>query len=202
MSVVRFARLAGFALAVIPLSALACEGRLHVEIQQTGVYSLDYDAIVAQQPGLKDCTADQLKLTNQGKEVPIRIGGAADGHFGPGAQIEWIGRQLHGSEAWFDPFSIDNVYLLGAAPGPHARMTDAQAGTAARAPLERRLHLEQENLMIRLDQEQQKPGEESDVWQWAKLTHIDAAPFSTLVDLPDLAARGHVTFTLDLRGLS
>ena len=202
MSVVRFARLAGFALAVIPLSALACEGRLHVELQQTGVYSLDYDSIVAQQPGLKDCTGDQLKLTNRGKEVPIRIGGAADGRFGPGAQIEWIGRQLHGSEAWFDPFSIDNVYLLGAAPGPNARMTDAQAGTAVRAPLERRLHLEQENLMIRLDQEQQKPGEESDVWQWAKLTHIDAAPFSTLVDLPDLAARGDVTFTLDLRGLS
>ena len=57
--------------------------------------------------------------------------------------------------------------------------------------------------MIRLDQDQQKPGEESDVWQWAKLTQIDPKPFSTSIDLPDLAARGgDVVLTLNFRGLS
>jgi peptidase C25-like protein len=198
----RFARPVGLALAVLPLSALACEGRLHIELQQTGVYSLDYDAIVAQQPGLRDCPADQLTLTEQGKDVPIRVVGDASGRFGPGARIEWLGRQLHGPESWFDPFSVENVYQLGAAPGVHARLRDADAANGVRAPLERRLHLEQENLMIRLDQQQQKPGEESDVWQWAKLTHIDPAPFATSIDLPDLAARGDVVLTLDFRGLS
>src|SRR6476646_1179657 len=173
MSRIRFARLVGLALAATPLSLLACEGRLHIELQQTGVYALDYDAIVAQQPGLSDCSAGQLALTEAGKEVPFRIVGATGDRFGPGARIEWVGRQLHGPESWFDPFSVDNVYLLGASPGMHARMTEADAGTGAHAPLERRLHLEQENLMIRLDQEQQKPGEEADVWQWAKLTHLD-----------------------------
>ena len=202
MFVVRFVRLAGLLLAAVPLSALACEGRLHVELQQTGVYSLDYDAIVAQQPGLKDCPAEQLALTNRGKEVPIRITAGANGRFGPGARIEWIGRQLHGPESWFDPFSVDNVYLLGATPGRHVRIADVEASAAPRAPLERRLHLEQENLMIRLDQQQQKPGEESDVWQWAKLTHIDPTPFSTTFDLPDIAAHGDVAFTLNFRGLS
>jgi len=202
MSVVQFARLAGFALAVLPLSALACEGRLHIELQQTGVYSLDYDAIVAQQPGLRDCPADQLILTERGEEVPIRISGSADGSFGPATHIEWIGRQLHGPESWFDPFSIDNVYVLAAAPGKHQRLADIENDAGTRAPLERRLHLEQENLMIRLDQQQQKPGEESDVWQWAKLTHVDPEPFSTSFDLPDLAAHGDIALTLDFRGLS
>jgi hypothetical protein len=173
MSVFRRFRLAGLALAALPLSALACEGRLHIELQQTGVYSLDYDAIVAQQPGLRDCPADRLTLTQNGRDVPIRIDGA-DGRFGPGARVVWVGRQLHGPESWFDPFSVNNVYLLGAAPGSHARLADAVPdGAAPRAPLERTLHLEQENLMIRLDQQQQKPNEESDVWQWAKLTHVD-----------------------------
>ena len=201
MSVFRRFRLAGLALAALPLSALACEGRLHIELQQTGVYSLDYDAIVAQQPGLRDCPVDRLTLTQSGRDVPIRIDGA-DGRFGPGARIVWVGRQLHGPESWFDPFSVNNVYLLGAAPGAHARLADAPADAAPRAPLERTLHLEQENLMIRLDQQQQKPNEESDVWQWAKLTHVDPAPFSTPFDLPDLAPRGDVVLTLDFRGLS
>ncbi|MEP7097372.1 MAG: C25 family cysteine peptidase, partial [Dokdonella sp.] len=67
----------------------------------------------------------------------------------------------------------------------------------------RRLHIEQENLMIRLDQEQQKPGEESDVWQWAKLTQVDPQPFETRFDLADLDTRGvDAKFTLDFRGLS
>ena len=202
MSPVFLARLAGIALAALPLSALACGGRLHIEFPQTGVYSLDYEAIVAQQPKLGDCDADQLTLTERGREVPIRIVGMPDGRFGPGAHIQWIGRQLHGPESWFDPFSVNNVYLLGAGPGPHARITDADASAGARAPLGRRLHLEQENLMIRLDQEQQKPGEEPDVWQWAKLTHVDPEPFSTTFDLPDLGARGTVKLTLDFRGLS
>jgi hypothetical protein len=194
--------LAGLALAALPLPTLACEGRLHIELQQTGVYSLDYDSIVAKQPGLRDCPADRLTLTQDGRDVPIRIDGAG-GRFGPGARIVWVGHQLHGPESWFDPFSVNNVYLLGATPGPHARLADAVSeGSAPRAPLERTLHLEQENLMIRLDQLQQRPGEESDVWQWAKLTHVDPAPFSTGFDLPDLLSRGDVVLTLDFRGLS
>ncbi|MGH8173837.1 MAG: C25 family cysteine peptidase [Rhodanobacteraceae bacterium] len=195
-------RLAGLALAAIPLPLLACEGRLHIELQQSGVYSLDYAAIVAQQPALKDCAADALSLTLQGAEVPIRVSGAAEGRFGPGARIEWIGQQLHGPESWFDPFSVNNTYLLGAAPGAHARMSEAPATSAAAAALLRTLHVEQENLMIRLDQQQQKPGEESDVWQWAKLTQIDPAPFTTTLDLPDLAPRGDVRIALNFRGLS
>jgi hypothetical protein len=202
MSVTCFARFAGLALAALSLPVLACEGRLHIELQQTGVYAIDYASIVAQQPGLRDCPADQLVLTQRGKEVPIRLSGDGNDRFGPGSRIEWIGNQLHGPQSWFDSFSVENVYLLGGAPGKHARMQEADSVGAAHVPLERRLHLEQENLMIRLDQEQQQPGEEPDIWQWAKLTHVDTEPFSTPFDLPDLAAHGDVALTLNFRGLS
>ena len=186
-----------------PLSALACNGRLHIELEHAGVYTLDHAAIVAAQPGLADCKAEELVLTQNGKEVPIRIVAASE-RFASGDRIEWIGQPLHGPESWYDPYSVNNVYLLGAAPGAHARLRDVEAAAGTgRAALERQLHLEQENLMIRLDQSQQKPGQESDVWQWAKLTQVDAKPFETRLDLPDLDARAAtVKLELNFRGLS
>ncbi|WP_150132248.1 C25 family cysteine peptidase [Dokdonella koreensis] len=197
--------LAGLLMFALPAAAWACSGRAHIEVMQSGVYALDHAALVAAQPGLADCAADDLVLQHRDGEVPIRVVGAADGRFGPGSRIEWVGHQLHGPESWNDAYSINNVYLLGAAPGPHKRIADAApaGGKAGLAGLQRTLHLEQDNLMIRLDMSQQQPGQEPDVWQWAKLTHVDPQPFTTSFDLPDLAARGpDVALTLNFRGLS
>ncbi len=197
-----FLRLLALILFAAPLTTLACSGRLHIELEHAGVYALDHAAIAAAQPGLADCAADELALTLAGKEVPLRVV-AAGARFADGDRIEWIGQPLHGPESWYDPYSINNVYLLGAAPGSHARMRDAEASGSGHAALERQQHFEQENLMIRLDTSQHKPGQEPDVWQWAKLTHIDPKPFETRFDLPDLDARGGtVALTLDFRGLS
>jgi len=189
-------------LSAAPLPLLACSGQLHIELEHAGVYTLDHAAIAAAQPELADCAASDLVLTWNGKEMPLRVVARGE-RFADGDHIEWIGQPLHGPESWYDPFSVNNVYLLGAAPGTHARMRDAEASGSGRAALGRQLHLEQENLMIRLDQQQQKPGEESDVWQWAKLTQVDPKPFETTFDLPDLDPRGpDVEFTLNFRGLS
>jgi hypothetical protein len=183
-------------------AAFACNGELHIELEHAGVYTLDHAAIVAAQPGLADCAASDLWLSQAGKEVALRVV-AAGARFADGDRIEWIGQPLHGPESWYDPYSVNNVYVLGAAPGAHARMRDAAAQGSGHAALERALHLEQENLMIRLDQEQQKPGEEPDVWQWAKLTHVDPKPFELRFDLADLDARGgEARLVLALRGLS
>ncbi len=205
-----------FALAclVAPLPLLACSGQVHIELEQAGVYALDQAAIVAAQPALADCDAAALRLTQAGIEVAIRVV-ARNARIADGDHIEWIGQPLHGPESWYDAFSVKNVYVLGVAPGPHMRMRDvegaADAGLHAQAALERRLHVEQENLMIRLDQDQQKPGEEADVWQWAKLTHADPKPFETSFDLADLDTLGldsraanarSIALTLDFRGLS
>lgn len=186
-----------------PALALACTGALHIELEHSGVYALDHAAIVAAQPGLANCSSDELILTVAGEEVPLRIHGGEDGRFGPGDRIEWIGKQLHGPMSWFNSFSIDNVYLLSAAPGQHARMRELEPSGNGRAKLQRDLHFEQENLMIRLDERQQKPGEEPDVWQWVKLTHADPQAFSVDFDLPDLHPAGaNVAVTLNFRGLS
>lgn len=194
-------------LVATPLPLLACSGRLHIELEYAGVYTLDHAAIAAAQPGLADCAVDDLRLSRNGQDVPIRVV-ARGQRFADGDRIEWIGQPLHGPESWYDAFSVNNVYLLGAARGVHPRLRDAAAEGNGRAALQRDLHIEQENLMIRLDQNQQKPGEEPDIWQWAKLTQVDPQPFQTQFDLPDLD-QGRLDpramplrLTLNFRGLS
>jgi len=73
-------------------AVLACSGRAHVEIAESGVYSLDYAAIVAAQPQLKDCRAADLLLLNGAQETPIRVVDDGAGGF---SRIEWLGQRLH-----------------------------------------------------------------------------------------------------------
>jgi hypothetical protein len=189
------------------IAAPGCSGSLHIELQQAGVYALDYASIIASQPGLQECLSADLVLRHQDTEIPLRVLDSIDGKFAAKSRIEWIGQPLHGPESWFDQYSIANVYLLSAEPGQHARMheqTSSAAASATSTTLMRRLHLEQDNLMIRLNQMLVKPGEEPDVWQWAKLTHADTQPFSFDFDLADLAGKRdtEIAATLDFRGLS
>ena len=141
--------------------------------------ALDQAQLAATAPELADCPRDSLVLRQRGQEVPIRITGSG-AQLQPGDRIEWIGKPLHGPLSWFDTYSTVNVYELSAAPGPHARFSEAAAvPAAAPASLRRQLHLEQENLMIRLSQSHVKQWEEADFWHWAKLTHVDPKPFET-----------------------
>ncbi|MEP6883084.1 MAG: C25 family cysteine peptidase [Dokdonella sp.] len=193
-----------FANLLAPSFASACQGELDIQIEHSGIYALDQADILARQPGLADCASADLTLTNRGVEVPIRVLDGGDGKFDAGDRIEWLGQQLHGPMSWFDNYSVTNAYQLSASVGAHSRMRDEPAGTQhGQAKLIRSLHLEQENMMIRLDQRQQKPGEEPDVWQWIKLTQADPAPFSSEFDLPDLAASGaDVALAINFRGIS
>ena len=193
------------AVALCPSIASACEGMLHIEVETLGVYALDHATAIAQQPGLSGCPSDAFALSQAGKPVPIRVVDGGDGRFGDGDRIEFVGQPLHGPASWYDAYSVDNVYQLRVADGAHARMREDAPDPDARsvARLDRTLHFEQENLVIRLDQNLQKPGDEPDLWQWAKLTHADPAPFAMPFDLPDLApGSGTVDVTLNLRGLS
>ncbi len=191
-----------------PLGGIACAGKVHIEITESGVYALDYDAIARAQPSLRGCRADDIYLLNHGKEVPLRVVSNGSGEFRGGDRIEWLASALHGPQSWFDQYSSVNVYQLGAKPGAHARMKEiaAVAAPVTSVALQRTLHIEQENLMLRVSDDEMKPGDEPDVWQWAKLTPIDPKLFTYTFDLPDFDAnaskRATSSFTFDLRGMS
>jgi hypothetical protein len=192
---------------VVPIASLACSGSAHIELREAGVYALDQEDIVVAQPRLGDCRSDELALSWRGHEVPLRVVGDRDGKFAPGAHIEWVGEALHGPSSWFDTYTLDNAYILSAAPGTHARLRAATAaGVGIPARLVRRAHFEQQNELIRLNRQTMKQGDEPDIWEWAKLTYVDAKPFTVDFDLPDLAATDAagttVDMLLDFRGIS
>src|SRR3569623_738941 len=191
-------------LAACAPAAFACSGSLHIELAEAGVYALDQGAIASAQPTLQDCRCDERVLTQRGKEVPLHIAGDRDGAFAAGARIEWLCEPLHGPESWFDAYSLNNVYLLSAQPGTaHARTADVPAGSGGGGGFLRQLHLEEENLKIRLNQTQMKLSEEPDFWHRAKLTHVDAKPFEVKFDLADLEPRaGDAHLSLTFRGMS
>jgi len=206
MHINRFASAALLSLiaATIPSLSRACSGSVHIELEDEGVYTLDRAAIVGAQPALADCASDALVLTQNGTEVPIRIVGDSDGRFGDGARIEWIGEPLHGSESWINPFASFNAYQLTAKPGTHARMREAAAAAGAASALRRRVHLEEQHLLVRLDEGVMNPGDEPDVWTWARLTHTDKKPFSFSFDATDLSRANGADpkVTLAFRGIS
>lgn len=190
-----------------PLGAIACSGGVHIETSESAVYALDFAAITRAQPSLRDCRADDIYLLNHGKEVPIRVVSDGNGEFRDGDHVEWLAAALHGPQSWYDPYSTVNVYQLGASAVSHARMHDAAiAAPLTPAPLWRTLHLEQENLLVRLSNREMKPGEEPDVWQWVKLTPVDPQPFSLTFDLADADLReaqgDKIGLTLNFRGVS
>lgn len=198
--------LGGLALASLASFAHACGGRLHIETGPTGVYRLGYADAVAAQPALADCAFDELLLRNRGEAVPLRVLDDGDGRFGPGDGIEWIGLELRGEQSRANPYSRNNVYELGAAPGSHPRFDARTPDTdvpAAPAGMSRELHLENDQMMIRLKTSQVPKGELPDLWYWSKLTMVDPQPFETRFDLPGLAAtHAPVSLRLAFRGWS
>lgn len=200
LHLLRWCAAAGLLLAAPP--SLACSGALHIEIEHEGVYALDYASVIAKQPNLANCRAEQLLLSHRDGDVPMRVVADDKGDFGPGSRIEWIGHRLRGRESYNDHFSVNNVYQLRAAEGSHPRITDANASGSGAASLQRVLHLEEDRMMIRLDQSQQEIGSEPDVWQWGKMTQVDPKPFAVPFNLPDLSADGEMTLAVSFRGLS
>lgn len=192
-----------YALCLLPLPAFACGGSAHIELVDAGVYRVAAEDILSRQPQLQGCPIDSLSLSNQGQPVPLRVVDQGDGRFGAGDHLEWVGKPLHGPMSWFDSYSIHNTYLLSSNADEAVRFRDLAAEGEGRASLRRALHLEQENLMIRLDTQLHKPGTEPDVWQWGKLTQADPQRFSTEFDLSDLASDGGgVDVRLNFRGIS
>lgn len=181
-----------------------------VEVESDGVYAVRFEDLVAAGLASAPVASATLGLSGQGRPVPIWVDDGGDGAFGPGDRLELVGHHLAGESAWFNEYSTRNAYLLRTDdPGP-ARMRQEPAPSPPRAPqsvpppaLDLRIdrHLERDLLLLRFNGE---GGAKQDLWYWAKLSHVDAEPFTMTLDLADLAAdrRSPVALRLELRGWS
>lgn len=200
------ASLVAAAATAAPVSS-AGSARFRIEVRDDGVYGVAYEALV--KAGLAGQPASSsLALSNRGAAVPLWVEDGGDGRFGPGDRLEFVGRHLAGTVTYRDPYSAFNVYVLDVeAAAPATNATAATTATvvptaAGSTPaLLSRQHLERDVLLLRYTGEQ---DHQQELWYWAKLTHIDTAPFVQTLDLADLDATSPrpVEIRLRLRGWS
>jgi hypothetical protein len=187
-------------------SASAAEAASYrIALSEAGVYRVTYDDLVraGARKGLPSAT---LGLSNQGKPVPIHVRDGGDGVLGKGDWIEFVGEILPGENAHFNEYTSRNVYKLSTTAATPARMKRRPAPLAAAKPgpalpLEARLHLEQDLVLLRLSGNQ---GQKQELWHWVKMTQIDAEPFRQTLQLADLdpSPGGAVRVRLEFRGWS
>ena len=173
-----------------------------------GVYRVSYEALV--QAGVPAVPAQALPstglhLSNHGMPVPIWIEDGHDGSFGPGDWLTFVAERLAGDSRYFHEYTHHNIYWLSWDNSPPARMVQVSAPITESLPspasaamsLSRTLHLEHDQLFIRLAGHEIETTKQPELWFWAKLTHIDPQPFSLQLDLSDLDP--HTTEPVRLR---
>lgn len=165
-----------------------------ISLSEPGIYRVSYERLAAS--GLAAPVASRaLGLTHRGRPVPIFVADGGDGLFGPGDQVEFEGDRLAGEEAYLNQYSSANVYMLSTAAREASRLRAVDAvdaidavgavgaGPEARAATARvDRHLERDLLLLRFADASVEP----DLWTWAKLTPLDAAPFRLPLDLAGL----------------
>lgn len=187
-------------------SASAAEAASYrIALSDAGVYRVTYDDLV-RAGAKKPLPSATLGLSNQGKPVPIHVRDGGDGVLGKGDWIEFVGEILPGETAHFNEYTSRNVYRLSTTTAAPVRMKRRPAPLPAAKPgpalpLEARLHLEQDLVLLRLSANQ---GQKQELWHWVKLTQIDAEPFRQSLSLADLDTTpgGTVRVRLEFRGWS
>ncbi len=193
--------------ALAPMSVAVAQPVFLIEIADTSAYRLTFDELAERSPDLRETPSSHLALTVGGEARPLHVDDGGDGRFGPGDSLTFHGERLRGKQSWFDTYAVNNVYRLTVTDAPVAPVASAVDMADRTSPadghvLRRHLHLEEENLQIRLNNRWVQPDEEPDLWHWAKMTQVDPEPFRAPFSLPGLSPEGTVRVELGFRGLS
>ncbi|REK11318.1 MAG: hypothetical protein DWQ36_02545 [Acidobacteria bacterium] len=199
--------LALWSVSVAAAAAARSPAEFRILTEEAGVLRLGWEDIVRAAPGLDPPRHRDLALRNQGHAVPFWVDDSGgDGRFGPGDSLLFVGEQLGQDGRHHHDIAEHNVYWLSlraddgwlgttveslAPPSERAPRggpdSAARPGTGLRAPIElvRSLHLEEDNMMIRLSERQMTGGWGSDLWFWEKLTHRGTQRSEVSLDLSD-----------------
>ncbi|MEM7349344.1 MAG: C25 family cysteine peptidase [Acidobacteriota bacterium] len=187
-------------------SPTAARPAVKILLEDSGVYRVGYDDLVA--IGFDDwrSPSHRLGLECDGEPVPIWVEDGGDDVFGPGDWIEFVGEQLRGDHSHLDEYTRYRAYFLHFDQESPARMMPVSAEAAEKAAQETaaeagpwqaqrsQRHLEEDLLILRLP----PAPEPEEIWFWAKLTHNQRQPFTYALDLSDLQTAGDATVSLKI----
>ncbi|MGH9465707.1 MAG: C25 family cysteine peptidase, partial [Thermoanaerobaculia bacterium] len=178
--------------------------RFRILTAQAGVYRVPFESVAAAGHGPGGIASASLALSSGGRPVPMAIEDGGDATFGPGDHLEFVAPLLHGEASYHHEIAAASVYWLESSEGG-ARIEDvpAVAGAEPAATLERRIHLEEDRVMIRLSTRDRVEAAPPELWFWSKLTHL-AEPLRLPLDLADLdvGGGGRLELVASFRGLS
>ncbi|HET9300156.1 MAG TPA: C25 family cysteine peptidase, partial [Candidatus Polarisedimenticolaceae bacterium] len=184
---------------VAPAAVLAGP-RYEIKVRQTGVVRLDSVRLTG--TGFPAEPISTWRLRSRGVEVPLQVNDDGDGVLEAGEWVQFWGQALDEEpkttldtdvpgnvDLWaYSDATDENVYLLTAEPGPHARMTTrASAPTFTRTPptdFEAVAHREVDDAW--------RPLGSADPWDWSPTLQTGTA---TTLRTDDVALPGLVSAT-------
>ncbi len=162
-----------------------------IDILEDGLYYMSYEYLQTQGVKVNNIDPRTVKITCQGRQIPIYVSGARDGRFDPGDAIQFWGIIHYGDQHYYDPFTHTNVYWLHWGGEIGLRMVEQDGSLMEENPgnlivpehYRTSLHLEQDLNYERLSQ---VSDESVDRWLWeqfrADTTRDYAFELSDIVD--------------------
>jgi PKD repeat protein len=151
------------------LCTLDSDPQVKLGIEQSGIYRVTHDDLLAAAPALLEGDPRRLELSNQGSAVPILFSGEDDGTFDPGDSLLFYGQAIQSD------YTRQNVYWLSESDEPGPRM-DRRDGTPSSGSIPQvftdNRHYEQDNVYRRAVVD----GEGKDHWFWSKLSVSNSTP--------------------------
>jgi len=202
-SAILIALLTSAALAGSEIAPGRADFRIYTELP--GVYEVTFEDLTG--AGLAEAAIPSalLSLDNVGHLVPMRVWDGGDGAFGPGDTFEFVAESASGTTTYYHPWARQNVYWLRFDEARARRLTLTEPQEAGdRLPVQgrRRIHYEEDRLLIRMSGKDAAEEVDPELWYWAKQTHLSKTPFVLPLDGRDADTAGTVNLAVSLRGIS
>lgn len=175
--------------------------------KQAGLHRVTYEDLHAAGLRAEGAPSRLLSLESGGRTVALHLMDGGDGVFGPGDAFEFAAEILPGARTYFHPYARHNVYQLRWDEARARRLATADERTppddALVSRIERRIHLEEDRLLIRLAARDVGAAADPELWYWGKVTsHRDSTPFRVLLDLRDADLENPTRLQVGMRGIS
>ena len=142
-----------------------------IAVREDGLYSMSYEYLQTQGVAVSEIVPRTVKMTCQGRQIPIYVSGAQDDRFDPGDAIQFWGQIHYGDEHYYDPYTHTNIYWLHWGGEVGLRMAE-QDGSLMEEDPSKLIIPEHYRTSLRLEQDvnyerlSQVSDESIDRWLW------------------------------------
>ncbi len=177
----------------VPASSSSQDIRYKVEIQDEGIYTIDYDHLTQAGVPVSQVDPHTLALTNMGNQVAITLTGDGDAHIETGEQLLFYGEAAHSKYThtnvyWLSWNNLTTTWMAGIDASPLVSSSQIVTGAS-------HLHIEKNSFYV----SNLASGPEQDHWYWDSLTtQANVVSRTYTFTLPQISPDG---YTASLEGL-